>query len=110
MSYKGLDSITSSDIAAIGGVSTEVAQGIYEKLTQIIRNYGSATPEAWLSISTSVLSPELPFSVHQMMYYGCFKDFGPDPPVWIPDPYDPLPLSLSFNFIIPLASSIDINH
>uniref|UniRef100_A0A6N2LS45 AMP-dependent synthetase/ligase domain-containing protein n=1 Tax=Salix viminalis TaxID=40686 RepID=A0A6N2LS45_SALVM len=21
-----------------------------------------------------------------MMYYGCFKDFGPDPPAWSPDP------------------------
>ncbi|XP_010497647.1 PREDICTED: probable acyl-activating enzyme 17, peroxisomal, partial [Camelina sativa] len=21
-----------------------------------------------------------------MLYYGCYKDFGPDPPAWIPDP------------------------
>lgn len=85
MAYKGLDCITSSDIAAIG-VPSEAADEIYEKLTKIIQIYGAATPEAWKSISKSILSPELPFSLHQMMYYGCYKDFGPDPPAWIPDP------------------------
>lgn len=83
--YKSLDSITASDIAALG-IAPEVAERLHGRLAEVLRNYGSATPDTWRNISKHILSPDLPFSFHQVMYYGCYKDFGPDPPAWIPDP------------------------
>ncbi|KAK6925192.1 AMP-dependent synthetase/ligase [Dillenia turbinata] len=84
MAYKALDRIKVSDIEATGIPST-VAKQLHGKLFGIIRDYGSATPLTWKQISTCILNSNLPFSFHQMMFYGCFRDFGPDPPVWIPD-------------------------
>lgn len=86
MAYKGLDSISVSDIEATG-VTSQLAHEIYSTLIKIINIYGPATPETWQTISTTILTPQLPFLIHQMMYYGCYKDFGPDPPAWIPAPY-----------------------
>ncbi|XVF08849.1 hypothetical protein REPUB_Repub07fG0039400 [Reevesia pubescens] len=85
MVYKSLDSVTVKDIEA-SGISSELAEEIHQKVTEIVFNYGAATPETWNRISKHVLNPNLRFSLHQMMYYGCFNDFGPDPPAWIPDP------------------------
>ncbi|KAG5522638.1 hypothetical protein RHGRI_034705 [Rhododendron griersonianum] len=85
MSYKSLDAISSADIAALG-LPSEVADQFHQSLSEIVRNYGPATPETWRQISNQLLLPELPFSLHQMMYYGCYRGFGPDPPAWIPDP------------------------
>ncbi|KAJ0614938.1 putative acetate--CoA ligase [Helianthus annuus] len=83
MSYKPLDSISISDILDLG-IPPETATQLHEKLTEIIKTYGSNTPETWSQISTRILDPGLPFSFHQMMYYGCYVDFGPDPPAWLP--------------------------
>lgn len=83
--YKSLDSVTVADFEAQG-----IPSELHEKLTQIVGNYGSATPQTWHHISKQILTPNLPFSFHQMMYYGCYKDFGPNPPAWLPDPLDPL--------------------
>ncbi|XP_074371046.1 putative acyl-activating enzyme 17, peroxisomal isoform X1 [Apium graveolens] len=85
MAYKGLDCITSSDIEATG-VTSQLAHEIYNKLINIIQIYGPATPDTWQSICTTILTPKLPFLLHQIMYYGCYNDFGPDPPAWIPAP------------------------
>ncbi|KAF3437940.1 hypothetical protein FNV43_RR20696 [Rhamnella rubrinervis] len=85
MAYKSLDCVTALDIEALG-IEPEVAKRLHGRLTETIRNCGIATPEAWKSISRHILSPDLPFSFHQMMYYGCYKDYGPDPPAWTPDP------------------------
>lgn len=85
MVYKSLDSIDSSDIVELG-IPSETATQLHQELTQIIQSYGPATPQTWNQISTRLLNPDLPFSFHQMMYYGCYKDFGPDPPAWLPDP------------------------
>lgn len=85
MSYKSLDSISTTDIAALG-LPSEVAGQFYRSLSEIVRNYGPATPETWRRISEKLLSPELPFSLHQMMYYGCYRDLMPDPPAWLPEP------------------------
>ncbi|MBA0707714.1 hypothetical protein Golax_019742 [Gossypium laxum] len=85
MVYRSLDSVTVKDVEALG-ISSELAQEIHKKVTEIVHNYGSATPETWSRISKRVLTPNLPFSLHQTLYYGCYKDFGPDPPAWIPDP------------------------
>ncbi|CAK9147864.1 unnamed protein product [Ilex paraguariensis] len=85
MAYKALDCLSSSDIAALG-IPSKAAEQFYQKLTEIVGNYGAATPETWQHVSKHLLNPELPFSLHQMMYYGCYKDFGPDPPAWLPDP------------------------
>ncbi|XWS47886.1 hypothetical protein CRYUN_Cryun13aG0024400 [Craigia yunnanensis] len=85
MVYKSLDSVTVKDIEALG-ISSQLAEEIHQEVTEIVNNYGATTPETWNRISKHVLTPNLPFSLHQMMYYGCYKDFGPDPPAWLPDP------------------------
>lgn len=84
-SYKALDFITVSDIIS-SGIAKEAAEELYRKLSEIIHHYGAATPQTWQHISKDLLSPELPFPFHQMMYHGCYKDFGADPPAWLPDP------------------------
>ncbi|XP_030493803.2 hexanoyl-CoA synthase-like isoform X1 [Cannabis sativa] len=84
MAFKSLDSVTSSDIAALG-IDPQLAHSLHGRLAEIVSNHGSATPHTWRCISSHLLSPDLPFSLHQMLYYGCYKDFGPDPPAWIPD-------------------------
>ncbi|TXG51545.1 hypothetical protein EZV62_024069 [Acer yangbiense] len=83
--YKPLHSITVADIQSLG-LPLQVADHLHEKLSDILRIYGADTPATWHHISTGLLQPDLPFSFHQMLYYGCYKDFGPDPPAWIPDP------------------------
>ncbi|KAK4354364.1 hypothetical protein RND71_026558 [Anisodus tanguticus] len=83
--YKGLDSVTVADVEGLG-IPTELAGKLHEEVIGIVGNYGAATPQTWHYISKEVLTPKLPFSFHQMMYYGCYKDFGPDPPAWLPDP------------------------
>ncbi|GER46009.1 acetyl-coenzyme A synthetase [Striga asiatica] len=83
--YKPLDCITVADIAALG-IKQEIANELHNQLAGIIRTWGSATPQTWLNISKHLLNPDLPFSFHQMMYYGCYKYFGSDPPAWMPDP------------------------
>ncbi|KAK4844856.1 hypothetical protein QYF36_025159 [Acer negundo] len=82
--YKPLHSITVADIQSFG-LPLQVADHLHEKLSDILRIYGAATPATWHHISTGLLQPDLPFSFHQTLYYGCYKDFGPDPPAWIPD-------------------------
>lgn len=84
MSYKALDHITISDIEA-HGIPSQFALQIHQKLTQIIHDYGPSSPQTWHNISKQLLNPELPFSFHQMMYYGCYKHYGPDPPAWLPN-------------------------
>ncbi|XP_010497106.1 PREDICTED: probable acyl-activating enzyme 17, peroxisomal [Camelina sativa] len=84
MTYKSLESITKSNIEALG-ISGDVSEKLLKDLHEILRC--SATPvETWVQVSRRILHPDLPFSFHQMLYYGCYKDFGPDPPAWIPDP------------------------
>ncbi|KAJ6868668.1 acyl-activating enzyme 17 [Populus alba x Populus x berolinensis] len=83
--YKALDSISVSDIEALG-ISSSIALKLYEDISEIINTHGPSSPQTWTLLSKRLLRPLLPFSFHQMMYYGCFKDFGPDPPAWSPDP------------------------
>lgn len=83
--YKALDSISVSDIEALG-ISSSIALKLYEDISEIINTHGPSSPQTWTLLSKRLLHPLLPFSFHQMMYYGCFKDFGPDPPAWSPDP------------------------
>ncbi|XP_011008796.1 PREDICTED: probable acyl-activating enzyme 17, peroxisomal [Populus euphratica] len=80
-----LDSISVSDIEALG-ISPSSALKLYEDISEIINTHGPSSPQTWTLLSKRILHPLLPFSFHQMMYYGCFKDFGPDPPAWSPDP------------------------
>lgn len=84
--YKPLHSITAADIAALG-IPTETADQFHRQLAGIIESHGAGTSRSWQEISKHLLTPELPFSFHQMMYYGCYKHFGPDPPAWLPDAY-----------------------
>ncbi|XP_057951454.1 probable acyl-activating enzyme 17, peroxisomal [Malania oleifera] len=85
MAYKTLDCVTLADVEALG-IPPVVAEKLHRNLTEIIRNHGPATPTTWSHISKHLLNPNLPFSFHQMMFYGCYRDFGTDPPAWIPDP------------------------
>ncbi|GMH21538.1 hypothetical protein Nepgr_023380 [Nepenthes gracilis] len=84
MPYKDLACITISDIEA-QGIPSQAAEQIHQKLSGVISIYGPATPQTWKNITRQVLHPDLPFSFHQMMYYGCYKGYGPDPPAWLPD-------------------------
>ncbi|KAK4749011.1 hypothetical protein SAY87_026460 [Trapa incisa] len=81
--YRALDCISGSDIEAVG-FSPEVAERLHDELQKILRSHGPASPATWRSISSRLLDPELPFALHQMLFYGCFRDFGPDPPAWTP--------------------------
>jgi len=83
--YKSLDSVVASDFIALG-ITSEVAETLHGRLAEIVCNYGAATPQTWINIANHILSPDLPFSLHQMLFYGCYKDFGPAPPAWITDP------------------------
>ncbi|KMS97433.1 hypothetical protein BVRB_5g127130 [Beta vulgaris subsp. vulgaris] len=83
MSHKTLDHITVSDIES-QDIPSEIAVKIHQKLTQIIHDYGSSSPQTWQKITEQILNPQLPFSFHQMMYYGCYKNYGSDPPAWLP--------------------------
>ncbi|KAL3512319.1 hypothetical protein ACH5RR_025036 [Cinchona calisaya] len=83
--YNNLDSIAIADIASLG-IPQEEAEKLHEKLSEIIGIYGAANPQTWQHISKHLLNPDLPFSFHQMMYHGCYKEFGTDPPAWSPDP------------------------
>ncbi|CAL5186757.1 unnamed protein product [Lathyrus oleraceus] len=85
MDYKSLSSISVSDIESLG-ISTHHAATLHHRLTELIGIHGADAPATWQSITTNILNPQLPFSFHQMLYYGCFKDYGPDPPAWLPDP------------------------
>ncbi|KAL0462432.1 UNVERIFIED_CONTAM: putative acyl-activating enzyme 17, peroxisomal [Sesamum latifolium] len=85
--YKSLDCITTADIAALG-IPYENADELRRQLAGIIQSCGAGTPQTWHNIAKHLLTPELPFSFHQMMYYGCYKYYGPDPPAWSPDPDD----------------------
>ncbi|EPS70528.1 hypothetical protein M569_04232, partial [Genlisea aurea] len=82
--YKELDCIAADDITALG-IPAELADELHRKLVGTIASFGAGTPETWRLISKDILTPELPFSFHQLMYYGCYKNYGPDPPVWMPD-------------------------
>ncbi|CAL1369911.1 unnamed protein product [Linum trigynum] len=84
--YKSLDAISVADIQSLAGITPSLAQKFHAELAEIVRDHGAGTPATWTHISRRLLNPDLPFSLHQMMYYGCFKDFGPDPPAWSPDP------------------------
>ncbi|EXC25137.1 putative acyl-activating enzyme 17 [Morus notabilis] len=85
MTDKSLDGVTASNIAALG-IAPDVADGLHGRIAEVVRIYGPANPDTWRQISTRVLSPDLPFAFHQMLYHSCFNGFGPDPPAWIPDP------------------------
>ncbi|CAN1180408.1 Hexanoyl-CoA synthase [Linum perenne] len=85
MGYKSLDSISVSDIQALG-IEPPLSEKLHSDLAEIVRNQSSGGSTTWTHISGRLLNPSLPFSFHQMMYYGCFLDFGPDPPAWSPDP------------------------
>ncbi|KAJ6411507.1 hypothetical protein OIU84_008142 [Salix udensis] len=83
--HKALDSISVSDIEALG-IPASIALKLYTDVSEIINTHGPSSPQTWTLLSKRLLHPLLPFSFHQMMYYGCFRDFGTDPPAWSPDP------------------------
>ncbi|XP_020695237.1 probable acyl-activating enzyme 17, peroxisomal [Dendrobium catenatum] len=85
MAYRSLDEITVEQIMATGIPSSE-AERLHGELTAIILKQGSSGPGAWRSISRGLLKPNLPFAFHQIMYYGCYKDFeSATPPAWMPE-------------------------
>ncbi|XP_055825588.1 hexanoyl-CoA synthase isoform X2 [Solanum dulcamara] len=84
--HQPLRSVTVEDIQALQGISSDAAAQLHRKLTEVIANYGADATKTWQHISQYLLTPDLPFAFHQMMYYGCYFDYGPDPPAWLPDP------------------------
>ncbi|KAL9243339.1 hypothetical protein vseg_017238 [Gypsophila vaccaria] len=83
MGYKAVNEITKEDIES-EGISSKKAIKIHQKLTQIIKIHGVSSPNTWQSITDQILVPELPFTFHQMMFYGSYFHFGHDPPAWLP--------------------------
>ncbi|KAF9625792.1 hypothetical protein IFM89_027124 [Coptis chinensis] len=82
--YKSLDQVTITDITELG-IPPQLSQNLHKQLTQILQTHKTSAPETWKNISKHILSPNLPFSFHQIMYYGCYKDYPFDPPAWFPD-------------------------
>lgn len=83
--HRSLKEITSEHISAVGLPSDE-AQAIHRDLQQILLQHGSSAADTWKLISKKLLNPNQPFVFHQMMYYGCYKDYCSDtPPAWFPD-------------------------
>ncbi|RWW12333.1 hypothetical protein GW17_00024003 [Ensete ventricosum] len=84
MAYRALEDITVEEIGA-AGVPPDEAERLHAGLRRILLESGSSGPEAWDAISKRLLSPDLPFPLHQMMYYGCYVGFDSEPPpAWIP--------------------------
>jgi len=69
------------------GASPEQADIIWSKLQAI--PVDSSPADAWTALSGSVLRPDVPFSVHQMIFGEVYSDWdhsqGP-PPAWRPSP------------------------
>ncbi|CAL9057221.1 probable acyl-activating enzyme 17, peroxisomal [Musa acuminata AAA Group] len=85
MAYRPLEDITVEEIGA-AGVPPDEAERLHACLRRILLETGSSGPEAWDAISKRLLSPDLPFPLHQMMYYGCYVGFDSEPPpAWIPN-------------------------
>ncbi|KAF4398802.1 hypothetical protein G4B88_028165 [Cannabis sativa] len=73
--YKSLDSVVASDFIALG-ITPEVAETLHGRLAEIVCNYGAATPQTWINIANHILSPDLPFSLHQMLFYVKSTNMG----------------------------------
>lgn len=85
MAYESLDRITAEKISAVG-IPSDEAERLHRGLARILGNHGNSCPETWREISRRLLSPDLPFPFHLMMYYGSYKGYGSvTPPAWIPD-------------------------
>ncbi|MQL89739.1 hypothetical protein Taro_022317 [Colocasia esculenta] len=85
--YKRLGEVAVEDIAA-AGVPPDEAARVHEELARVLRETGggSRPEQTWRCLSRRVLRPEQPFALHQLMFYGCYRDYGSDtPPAWIPD-------------------------
>ncbi|KAG1326964.1 putative protein CHAPERONE-LIKE PROTEIN OF POR1, chloroplastic [Cocos nucifera] len=85
MAYESLDRITAEKISAVG-IPSDDAGRLHGELARILQDHGNSGPETWREISRSLLSPDLPFPFHQMMYYGSYKGYDSvTPPAWIPE-------------------------
>ena len=83
--FKSLDEVSVQDIYDLGLLRSD-AELIHEKLRRILLETKNNPVDSWQRISKRILRPELPFSLHQMMFYGCYKGYVSDtPPAWIPD-------------------------
>lgn len=85
--YQRLQDITVSEIAGLGTPQAD-AVALHEQLQSILKECGGCGAPAWDLISHKLLRPDHPFALHQMMYYGCYRDWdssrnGP-PAAWIP--------------------------
>ncbi|GAB2209565.1 hypothetical protein Droror1_Dr00026784 [Drosera rotundifolia] len=82
--YKSLDALTLYDIESHSIPASSAAE-IHRILSLIIAEHGPGMPNTWRSITRHVLSPDLPFSFHRELYYGCYGEFGGDAPAWVPE-------------------------
>ncbi|ONK69440.1 uncharacterized protein A4U43_C05F22910 [Asparagus officinalis] len=83
--YRSLSEITADQISAVG-IPSDEAESLHRELRRMLRDHGSSARDTWKCISKRMLNPNQPFALHQMMYYGCYKDYPSDtPPAWFPD-------------------------
>lgn len=83
-----IDEVTIPDLVQAGLRETD-AGVFYDRLHAIVASEHSK-PTIWQRVSQELLQPELPFRLHQLLYYSIYKDWdiatqGP-PPGWIPAP------------------------
>ena len=79
------------DTAALvgAGLADEAAHTFAAELDDAIATSPEASAvELWSDISRRLLTPAIPFSVHQLVYQWVYRDWDPGdgpPPAWIPD-------------------------
>lgn len=69
------------------GASRDQAEDIWSKLQAIPAD--STPVDAWTGLTGSVLRPDVPFSVHQLLFREVYSDWDPSqgpPPAWRPSP------------------------
>jgi hypothetical protein len=80
VAHKPLAVITTDNLAVAGAAALHSA-------VQSALGGGAGPAAAWAELSRGALRPEVPFTVHRMLYYGCYAGFpSTTPPAWTPDP------------------------
>jgi acetyl-CoA synthetase len=71
------------------GITPEIAQDLSHKINLILNTYSAE--HAWNIISKDILSPKLPFQIHQLVFAQCYphwQDLPESAPAWIPNESD----------------------
>ncbi|CAM6090651.1 unnamed protein product [Calypogeia fissa] len=91
MGTEGEKSVEDLEVADLvnAGLTPEEARFFLERLRQVIVSVGYyKLPAAWDRISKTLLTPEHPHALHQLLYLSTYKKWDPErlgpPPGWLP--------------------------